>query len=62
MTWSSNLDEAVAHAVGVGAEVAVHQPQATVRVLPDPAGHPFGRYLGSGGRPVPSRPRGYGEP
>ncbi len=40
-----DLDEAVAHAVGLGAEVAVHQPQATVRVMLDPAGHPFCLYL-----------------
>lgn len=40
-----DLDEAVAHAVSVGAEVAAHQPQTTVRVLLDPVGHPFCLYL-----------------
>jgi predicted enzyme related to lactoylglutathione lyase len=40
-----DLDEAVAHAVGAGAEVAPFQPQDTVRVMFDPAGHPFCLYL-----------------
>lgn len=40
-----DLEEAVAHAVEVGAEVAPFQPQETVRVLLDPAGHPFCLYL-----------------
>ncbi len=40
-----DLDEAVAHAVGVGGELASYQPQETVRVLLDPAGHPFCLYL-----------------
>jgi predicted enzyme related to lactoylglutathione lyase len=40
-----DLDEAVAHAVEVGAELAAFQPQETVRVLLDPAGHPFCLYL-----------------
>jgi predicted enzyme related to lactoylglutathione lyase len=40
-----DLDEAVAHAVGVGAELAAYQPQTNVRVLLDPAGHPFCLYL-----------------
>ena len=40
-----DLDEAVAHAVSVGAEVAAYQPQSTVRVMLDPAGHPFCLYL-----------------
>ena len=40
-----DLGEAVAHAVSVGAEVAAYQPQATVRVMLDPAGHPFCLYL-----------------
>jgi catechol 2,3-dioxygenase-like lactoylglutathione lyase family enzyme len=41
-----DLDEAVAYAVGVGAEEAAFQPQSTVRVMLDPAGHPFCLYLG----------------
>ena len=40
-----DLEEAVAHAVSVGAQVAAYQPQATVRVMLDPAGHPFCLYL-----------------
>ncbi|MBU5422857.1 VOC family protein [Cellulomonas hominis] len=38
------LDEAVADAVRLGARVADQQPQASVRVLLDPAGHPFCLY------------------
>jgi predicted enzyme related to lactoylglutathione lyase len=37
----SDLDQAVAEAVALGATVAAHQPHDTVRVLLDPAGHPF---------------------
>lgn len=40
-----DLDEAVAYAVSVGAEVASYQPQEHVRVMLDPAGHPFCLYL-----------------
>ena len=40
-----DLDEAVAHAVECGAELADFQPQERVRVLLDPAGHPFCLYL-----------------
>lgn len=40
-----DLEEAVAHAVGVGAVIADFQPQETVRVMFDPAGHPFCLYL-----------------
>jgi len=36
-----DLDEAVAEAVALGATLASHQPQDHVRVLLDPAGHPF---------------------
>jgi predicted enzyme related to lactoylglutathione lyase len=36
-----DLDEAVADAVALGATVATAQPQENVRVLLDPAGHPF---------------------
>lgn len=38
-------DEAVSAATRAGATVADHQPQANVRVLFDPAGHPFCRCL-----------------
>ena len=41
-----DLEGAVAHAVELGARVADYQPQETVRVLFDPAGHPFCLYLG----------------
>jgi catechol 2,3-dioxygenase-like lactoylglutathione lyase family enzyme len=36
-----DLDAAVAEAVALGARPAEHQPQENVRVLLDPAGHPF---------------------
>ena len=36
-----DLDEAVAHALSVGAQLASYQPQELVRVMIDPAGHPF---------------------
>jgi predicted enzyme related to lactoylglutathione lyase len=36
-----DLDSAVAEAVALGASVAAVQPQQNVRVLLDPAGHPF---------------------
>jgi predicted enzyme related to lactoylglutathione lyase len=40
-----DLAEAVAHAVDCGGEVASYQPQETVRVMLDPAGHPFCLYV-----------------
>ncbi len=40
----SDLSAAVAHAVELGATVAEFQPQVNVRVLLDPAGHPFCLY------------------
>ncbi|HEX6446979.1 MAG TPA: VOC family protein [Streptosporangiales bacterium] len=40
-----DLEQAVAHAVSVGAEVAGFQPQEEVRVMLDPAGHPFCLYV-----------------
>ena len=36
-----DLEAAVADAVALGATVATAQPQEHVRVLLDPAGHPF---------------------
>lgn len=42
----SDLQAAVAHALELGATIADYQPQQTVRVLLDPAGHPFCLYLG----------------
>lgn len=39
--WVDDLDGSVAWAVECGAELAEHQPQDDVRVLLDPAGHPF---------------------
>src|SRR5215831_9684244 len=36
-----DLEAAVADAVALGARVAEYQPQDNVRVLLDPAGHPF---------------------
>lgn len=40
-----DLDAAVTHAVACGARVADHQPQPRVRVLLDPAAHPFCLFL-----------------
>ena len=40
-----DLEAAVSDAVGLGAKVAEFQPQDDVRVLLDPAGHPFCLYL-----------------
>ena len=40
----SDLAPAVAHACELGARLADHQPQTDVRVLLDPAGHPFCLY------------------
>ena len=37
----NDVDEAVAWAISAGARVADHQPQDHVRVMLDPAGHPF---------------------
>ncbi|WP_139983039.1 VOC family protein [Nocardioides litoris] len=39
-----DLEAEVARAVGLGARLAEHQPQDDVRVLLDPAGHPFCLY------------------
>jgi hypothetical protein len=41
----SDLETAVAHAVELGAQEAEYQPQDNVRVLLDPAGHPFCLYV-----------------
>ena len=40
----TDLEEAVAHAIELGATLAEHQPQDDVRVMLDPAGHPFCLY------------------
>ena len=40
-----NLEEAVAWAVDAGATLADYQPQEGVRVMLDPAGHPFCLFL-----------------
>ncbi len=42
-----DLETAVAHAVSVGATPAEYQQQAHVRVMLDPAGHPFCLYVGT---------------
>ena len=39
------LEEAVAHALEAGAELASYQPHESVRVMLDPAGHPFCLYV-----------------
>jgi predicted enzyme related to lactoylglutathione lyase len=41
-----DLDAAVGQAVAAGARVAEFQPQDDVRVLLDPAGHPFCLWVG----------------
>ena len=43
--WVDDLDAAVAWAQECGAQLAGHQPQDDVRVLLDPAGHPFCLFL-----------------
>ncbi len=43
-----DLDAAVAAALELGATLAAHQPQDDVRVMLDPAGHPFCLYLDAG--------------
>jgi catechol 2,3-dioxygenase-like lactoylglutathione lyase family enzyme len=40
-----DLDAAVEHAIAAGARLADDQPQDRVRVLLDPAGHPFCLFL-----------------
>ncbi len=40
-----DLDAAVEHAVAAGARLAEYQPQTRVRVLLDPADHPFCLFL-----------------
>lgn len=39
--WVDDLEESMAWALECGAVLADHQPQEDVRVLFDPAGHPF---------------------
>lgn len=41
----TDLEVASADALALGARLAAHQPQDDVRVLLDPAGHPFCLYL-----------------
>ncbi len=36
-----DLDSATAHSIASGARLAAYQPQTRVRVMLDPAGHPF---------------------
>jgi len=42
----SDLQAEVDRAVSLGAQVSAYQPQENVRVLLDPAGHPFCLYVG----------------
>jgi len=42
----TDLRAETARAVNLGATLAAHQPQENVRVLLDPAGHPFCLYTG----------------
>ena len=39
--WVNDLVKGVEHALSLGAALADFQPQEEVRVLLDPAGHPF---------------------
>lgn len=41
-----DLDAAVEHALASGARLAEHQPREDLRVLLDPAGHPFCLFTG----------------
>ncbi|OLT38716.1 hypothetical protein BJF85_08505 [Saccharomonospora sp. CUA-673] len=50
-----DLPAAVDHALGVGATLADFQPQDDVRVLFDPAGHPFCLFLSPGHANATSR-------
>jgi len=43
----TDLAAAAAHALDLGAREAGHQPQDDVRVMLDPAGHPFCLYVGN---------------
>lgn len=43
-----DLEVATAYAVDVGAQLASFQPQEDVRVMLDPAGHPFCLYVDTG--------------
>jgi catechol 2,3-dioxygenase-like lactoylglutathione lyase family enzyme len=43
--WVHDLEWAVGHAVAAGATLVEFQPQDGVRVLLDPAGHPFCLFL-----------------
>jgi hypothetical protein len=42
----SDLEQAVAHAIELGGELADFQPHDDVRVILDPDGHPFCLYVG----------------
>lgn len=42
----TDLEAETEHAVALGATLSAHQPQDNVRVLLDPAGHPFCLYTG----------------
>lgn len=46
--YVDDLETATARAVELGARLAEHQPQDLVRVLFDPAGHPFCLFVESG--------------
>lgn len=43
--WVDDLSDAVEHTIAAGATLAEFQPQDDVRVLLDPAGHPFCLFL-----------------
>jgi hypothetical protein len=47
-----DLDTAIEAAVAAGAWIASHQPQETVKVMLDPAGHPFCLYVDTNAWPL----------
>jgi catechol 2,3-dioxygenase-like lactoylglutathione lyase family enzyme len=51
-----DLDAAVDFATRAGATQADHQPQPTVRVMLDPAGHPFCLYVDTAPTPTSTPP------
>jgi catechol 2,3-dioxygenase-like lactoylglutathione lyase family enzyme len=44
--WVEDVETGVARAIGLGATLAESQPQEDVRVMLDPAGHPFCLFAG----------------
>ena len=49
--WVTLRPAATEHAIAAGAVLAAYQPQELVRVLLDPAGHPFCLWVAEDGTP-----------